>query len=391
MTEQNKLTRCFDDILRLSSEMLVQQQLKTIQLDTVNGFTQDHQKVLSEKIHSFHGILDEVDVTLLNAVRFVEKFDAVSKEKELERVKQREREAQITAEEEARKKRELKLEQQQQQQHQLEQEQQELERMRKEEQERSNKKDESAGFTQSSTDLDLMGELKMDFDNSDPTSLLSTFGDVGGPIDLSGPSNTDMTSTQTSDNYKQESKRDADNSKNNPSNISDNTADFLLETNPSELNNKNNNDNTNSELPQNKQPAAREPQNTMFNDLDSMDMSLFAELDNPKFGASSLETPPMGNNANSGEANAESRNLGNSFEGNNNNDTINDSNTNNINNTNNNNDKMKDSNGDTNALDPSSMDPLQDNGDDYLTLNDFNDLNIDWNANPNDTTDIFNI
>ena len=28
-------------------------------------------------------------------------------------------------------------------------------------------------------------------------------------------------------------------------------------------------------------------------------------------------------------------------------------------------------------------DPLQDPGDEYLTLNDFNDLNIDWNASGN--------
>lgn len=81
----NKLTECFDDIMRISTEMLVQQQLKTLQLDStiVKGYSNAQQKTLSEQIHAFHSFLDGVELTLISTSKYVD----ILKKSGLERAK----------------------------------------------------------------------------------------------------------------------------------------------------------------------------------------------------------------------------------------------------------------------------------------------------------------
>ena len=80
---KNKLTQCFDDILKISSEMLLQQQLKTIQLDSKvsNGFNASQQRSLKEKINLFHGILDDLEISIAKSFDYVDTIVEISNEK----------------------------------------------------------------------------------------------------------------------------------------------------------------------------------------------------------------------------------------------------------------------------------------------------------------------
>ena len=86
---KNKLTQCFDDILEVSAQMLVQQQLKSIQLDfnVVNGFSQTQQNILRDKINTFHAILDDLETTLGKSKLYAEELLNIGREKELARQK----------------------------------------------------------------------------------------------------------------------------------------------------------------------------------------------------------------------------------------------------------------------------------------------------------------
>ncbi|QLQ80374.1 hypothetical protein HG537_0D03750 [Torulaspora globosa] len=105
----NKLTQCFDDIMKVAAEMMVQQQLKTVQLDTsvINGFSEAQQRVLSDKIHLFHSILDDLETTLSKSKSYVKAIHQIAVEKEKEKERQRIDQRRKQEEEEQRKNREL--------------------------------------------------------------------------------------------------------------------------------------------------------------------------------------------------------------------------------------------------------------------------------------------
>ncbi|SMN20281.1 similar to Saccharomyces cerevisiae YDL005C MED2 Subunit of the RNA polymerase II mediator complex [Maudiozyma saulgeensis] len=377
---KNKLTQCFDDMMRMSSEMLVQEQLKTIQLDNgiTNGFSATHQKNLKEKFHVFHGILDDLDITLDKCATYVETLNKIGIEKEELRKKEEELEAerQKKLEEEKEQQRIAKeelMKKEKEEQEQKEKEKQEKEKREKEKREAQQKENNVTGNA-----LDLMDDMRLSFNddvgvNVDGTQndLLGSFnsGDKGsnntpgilaasaGVNDISDPLQSLTSAGETDD-------------KNNSSNKSNN--------------NKGSNNNANN--------ANDTGANSVFNDLDAMDMSLFTDLDNTNFDP--LSETLNGTNDLTGKDTAMNDNNNNS----NNNDTNNNNSNNNNGSTNNN--QISTDNGATattgainvdnenngnvmvnnNNDSLNMMEPLQDMGDDYLTLNDFNDLNIDWNA-----------
>lgn len=73
----DRLTRCFDDIMKFAAEMMVQQQLKTIQLssDVTPGFRKSLSKSLGEKVRSFHSILDGIESTLTTTKGYLNAVD----------------------------------------------------------------------------------------------------------------------------------------------------------------------------------------------------------------------------------------------------------------------------------------------------------------------------
>lgn len=79
---QNKLTQCFDDILKISTEMMVQQQLKNVQLDSymVNGYTTAQAKNLREKVYLFHRFLDDLETNLSKSSAYVDALYALGKQ-----------------------------------------------------------------------------------------------------------------------------------------------------------------------------------------------------------------------------------------------------------------------------------------------------------------------
>ncbi|KAM3161162.1 Mediator of RNA polymerase II transcription subunit 2 [Lachancea thermotolerans] len=98
---QSRLTQCFDEIMKTAAEMLVQQQIKSIQLssDIAPGYTQKQYKSLGDKVHAFHSVLDDLDLTLSASKSCVDKLALEAQERKQEAEKQR-----IKEEEEARKK-----------------------------------------------------------------------------------------------------------------------------------------------------------------------------------------------------------------------------------------------------------------------------------------------
>lgn len=121
----------------------------------------------------------------------------------------------------------------------------------------------------------------------------------------------------------------------------------------------------------------------LYNDLNTMDLSMFSELDGGGFDASGFDT------ANTSNANATTNSVPN-----NNNPATNDSNMNNDptaainafdgtaagnNETLGQGEKLEFDQSNPSAMLGNDIN-MGDNGEDYLTLNDFNDLNIDWSA-----------
>lgn len=317
-SHKNKLTQCFDDLMRLSTEMLVQEQLKTIQLDNniTNGFTTTQQRNLKEKVHIFHGILDDLDITLNKCSDYIETVNKIGIEKkeakqiELKRLK-----------EEQEKEQKLKKEKQQELKHE----------------------------NGTHDTINIMDDMKLSF-NDDDGSTNDIFNSFNN--DSNGKDTGILTASTGT-------------------NISDptNSSSSLISKNIKNKYKDNNNNNNSSS-------------NSIFNDLDTMDMSLFTDLDNTNFDAlsgalgatndSAVTTDTKGNstsintkNQNNSDTNttAIADELGLSNNNDNNNSSINSKNTANATNDNIN-----------------LMDPIQDMADDYLTLNDFNDLNIDWSA-----------
>ena len=383
---KNKLTQCFDDMLKMSTEMLVQEQLKTIQLDNsiTNGFSAEHQKNLKEKFHMFHGILDDLDITLDKCASYVETLNKIGLEKEETRKKEAalEEERKKKKLEEEQEKQRLAKEKQQREKEQKEKEKKELlEKKKKEEEETKAKQSAAAAAaaatsaaqttvgTSSNNPLDLMDDMQLSFDdnigmnvdsnnndnnnnNNKDSSITAGFGNELG----SNKPGILAVSTDAND-------IDPLTSLVSPIKSSDKSGDNS--TTKDDTKNR-----TNTTLNEN-------GSNSVFNDLDNMDMSLFTDLDNTNFdpladtltGTADLISKPTGDN-----------NINNNNSSGNTNDakkpTTNENSSKDIN--------LTDSNvnPDANNLNDglNMMDPLQDMGDDYLTLNDFNDLNIDWNA-----------
>ncbi|KAG0678754.1 Mediator of RNA polymerase II transcription subunit 2 [Kluyveromyces marxianus] len=81
--QDNKLTQCFDDILRLAADLLSQQQLKTIKLDpqVTTGFSQAQQKVLKDRLTHFYSLIDTLDVSLQTTAEYVDAQQKLEQQK----------------------------------------------------------------------------------------------------------------------------------------------------------------------------------------------------------------------------------------------------------------------------------------------------------------------
>ncbi|EJS44313.1 med2p [Saccharomyces arboricola H-6] len=382
MTYKNKLTVCFDDILKVGAEMMMQQQLKNVQLDSylVNGFSQPQQRLLKEKVKLFHGILDDLETSLSQSSSYVETLTVLGEEREKERQEAERKKAEEENLRKVKEQEELKKRQ-------------ELEETSQHQQQQPREK-EGLGINFTTTSS-MMGANGTRQNNQEPGSLQ--------------PSNqTEIEST----------------------NVANNGATFPPLT-------------TTQNRGQQGQPS-----DGMFSDLNSMDISMFSGLDNTSFEPTAFNAPVDGTkdladnnlvnnyndlnvqatdntnnnnssdsikntNGNNNDNNNDSNNDSNNSNNNDNNNNIDDDNDNNNNddrnsnkNTSNDTDNIS-SNGNNNSNNitnndlqtinaPNSTDnpPPADNGEEYLTLNDFNDLNIDWsNTGDNGELDLsgFNI
>lgn len=170
--QDNKLTQCFDDILRLAADLLSQQQLKTIKLDpqVTTGFSQAQQKVLKDRLTHFYSLIDTLDVSLQTTAEYV---DAV-KANAIQIKKQRE-------EEELRKQEQQKLEQQKLEQQKLEQ--QKLEQQKLEQQKLEQQKLEQQKYSAKNTPMDMLTTFDSDLPSAgvaQPQGFNSDFGDLNG-------------------------------------------------------------------------------------------------------------------------------------------------------------------------------------------------------------------
>lgn len=358
-TYKNKLTVCFDDILKVGAEMMMQQQLKNVQLDSylVNGFSQSQQKLLKEKVKLFHGILDDLETSLNQSSSYVKTLTALGREKEKEREEAEMRKAEeenlrkLKEQEELKKRHELEeASQQQQQQQQLKQQQ--------------NPK-ESDG-------------LGLDFSAAAPSSAVGT--------NHRRQNNQEHGSLQPSNQIQSENTNNAPTSGTNFSPVAATQS----------------------------QGQQGQPSDAMFNDLNSMDISMFSGLDNAAFDSTAFNAPANGtkgledsnlsntnndinipsannnmstntssnsNKNNNININSNNSNNSNNNDNDNNNNDNNNNNSNDNNNTNNNGNNIGSSDLQTaNVPNTGDNPPPADNGDEYLTLNDFNDLNIDWST-----------
>ena len=283
---ENKLTQCFDDIMRVAVEMMLHQQLKTVQLDSsvVNGFSHNQQRMLSEKIHIFHAILDDMETTLGKSKNYVEAIYELGREKELQkerereelRKRQEEEERKIKEQEELRRQQEMELKAQQ-----------EKEQQQQEQQKQNN---------------DMEPDSKMKFSMDTPSGLLADFPGASGDMNETGaiPKNSDdkpVSPRQYSTKIKQE-----------------------------------------QGLPQGD-----------LGDLGGMDISMFPNMDTG-FDMGSMGGEPDPNKQ--GGSNDPTAGLP----------------------------ESENANDVAGTLGDPGNNGVVDNSDDYLTLNDFNDLNIDWSA-----------
>ncbi|SCU80417.1 LAME_0B03048g1_1 [Lachancea meyersii CBS 8951] len=270
----NKLTKCFDDIMKTAAEMLVQQQIKSIQLssDIAAGFTQSQHKLLGEKVHTFHSVLDDLDLTLTTAKNCVDKFAAEAVER-----------------------REKLLEQQRMQQ-------MKEEKLKQEQEDRKRLAD--ARKVNESAALD-----STDYSESTPSTFLNELSKSS----LAGPNlNLKATAAGTTGN-----KNDGnDGSNNNSHNAS----------------------------------GANNGYSAGLNDLNDLDLSMFGGIEQNDLGLTGFDEAPVASNNDKNPVGENGFNA--SVQPNN-------------------------DEGNGQAL---NNDPTANNTDSYLTLNDFNDLGLDWNT-----------
>lgn len=110
--EENKLTQCFDDILRISAELLTQQQLKTIKVQDkiTNGYSMGQQRLLQERVSQFNSMLDSLDVSLQTTVDYVgavmESAMDVKRKRDAEEKEKREKQERLEKEKQERQRQE---------------------------------------------------------------------------------------------------------------------------------------------------------------------------------------------------------------------------------------------------------------------------------------------
>lgn len=295
--------------MKIASEMMVQQQLKTVQLDAlvVNGFSQSQQRQLAEKIHSFHAILDDLETTLSKSKSYVQTVHDIGLEKE--RQKQKEME-------------EIRIKQEKEEE--LKRQQEELQKRAQEEEDQQQNEQNKQQTQLNNSDSDS----KVDFSMATPHGLLADFGKNNTTdIDITGAI----------------------------------AAKDLPMNSPTELNGE-----AQSTKHIRQYSAQQTPgldQQSLQNGSDDLGMNMNmisgldgGELDMPDFNARMNENN-NGNNSNSNDGMP----LAENFEP-----------------------SSSENNKDVTALNNTSAgNNLDDNEDDYLTLNDFNDFNIDWNTTGN--------
>ncbi|CAI4057805.1 Med2p SKDI_04G2310 [Saccharomyces kudriavzevii IFO 1802] len=356
MTYKNKLTVCFDDILKVGAEMMMQQQSKNVQLDSylVNGFSHSQQRLLKEKVKLFHGILDDLETSLNQSSSYVNTLTMLGKEKEKEREEAERRRA-------------------------------EEENLRKVKEQDELKK------------LQVLEETSQQQQSKEKNGLGLTFA-------TKTPANTIGANETRQNNQEPESLQPPIQTQVETTNAANNGAAFSpLATTQT-------------------QGQQGQPSDAMFNDLNSMDISMFSGLDSTAFDSTAFN-PPVGGakslddnnladnysemnispveNTNSNNSSNSIKNSNDNNNNNNNNNKTNDNSDNNNNHTNisvsknninvskdntsnsgNNNSNNITTNDLPTANVPNSGDnpPPAENGEEYLTLNDFNDLNIDWST-----------
>lgn len=286
---ENKLTQCFNDIMRVAVEMMLHQQLKTVQLDSsvVNGFSYNQQRILSEKIHIFHAILDDMETTLGKSKNYVETIYELGREKELQKERERkelkrreeEEERKIKEQEELKKQQELELKAQQ-------------EREQQQQQQQEKQKENN----------DVEPDLKMKFSMDTPSGLLADF--PGASDDMDGTSTIPKRSADKPASPEQYSTK--------------------VKQEPS--------------LPQGD-----------LGDLGGMDISMFPNMD------TGFDIGSMGDDSDPNKFEGPGDPVAGLPESENVNEAA-------------------------GGLGDTNNNGIVDNSDDYLTLNDFNDLNIDWSA-----------
>lgn len=302
-SHNNKLTQCFDDIMKVAAEMLVQQQLKTIKLDprTTHGFTQTQYRSLRDKVHLFHSIMDDLDSTLTTSSEYLDTVTQSAVEKK-------------------------KLQQQQQE----EEEAARRKQLQEEEEEKRRKQEQQLQKNTPTEPQQRLNQTPIDLTAPTPGSLLNDFD-----------SNT---------------------------NENGSASNFASE----------------------------------FSNLNDMDLSMFGGIEQDDFNMNDFNTTSATSNISrnnaSSASNASMRTANNMNDGRNNadksssdgNGISNNSITNNSNGSNNNNNSINNTvnsdngknnnNNNSNASNNSNNNNGNNNPDSYLTLNDFNDLGIDWNA-----------
>lgn len=368
---KNKLTSCFDDILKISAEMMQLQQLKNVQLDPymVNGFSTQQQHSLKDKIHTFHGLLDDLENALNKSNDYVESLAAMGKESrraEVERLRR------LEEEEEERKKR-------------LEQE---AEARRKEEEEAKAKAQAQAQAQAQAAEAKKEEEAKM------KAAKLKTEAESRA-VKVAAEEEQKRKKLQQ-DETQQQSMFDG--------------LDFSTDLTGEEINSGGNGDSGNMKSPMGMVQASigddgdkkgnpsRAPggdaQKGLYGELNTMDLSMFSDLDAGTFDPAGFEPNDQRNNNTNINTSNENNTGGNNISNVDDNETANDSkNTNNQINENGNpafNTQVNTESGlardqlDFDQSNPSAMlgndINMGDNGEDYLTLNDFNDLNIDWST-----------
>ncbi|CCE61503.1 hypothetical protein TPHA_0A04290 [Tetrapisispora phaffii CBS 4417] len=351
---RNKVTQCFDDILDVSTQMLVQQQLKTIQLDinVTNGFNLSQQKILHEKVNLFHSLLDDLECTLETSKTFTEHIAKLGKQREEEKLKKdKEREEELE-----RTRKRLEDEEQKAKEKAEQEEKKKTEEEHVQSQKVGNIDNESQLLNFNSSN-DIESTDKLDFLVDTPSNLLADFPTKNDDLINS------FAETASNKNNKIEEKVNEDKMESNKAASEENK---LTSATPADNGNTNN---MGASTFDNSNPIDM----SMFSGLDGngFDLGNFGSLDTPSLVTEPTAPEVKHNDSNNVNENAEKMidqlNVENeNVEKNDKSDT----NTNNDNNT------------------------IGDNTDDYLTLNDFNDLNIDWNANgdPEDIDlNIFNI